>query len=99
MVGGGPHKESNVMCVMLDLHKMVKYTEFRQVNIQLRKKNEDGFDISKRSGSTRSNNIFSCNFPDVMRQELVKFYQHIIKFSHASPGFHDFFWVFTSFSR
>lgn len=34
-----------------------------------------------------------------MRQELVKFYQHVIKFSHVSPGFHHhFFWVSTSFS-
>lgn len=34
-----------------------------------------------------------------MKEKLVKFYQHVIKFSHVCSGFHHhFFWVSTSFS-
>lgn len=41
--------------------------------------------------------IFLLESPS--REKPVKFYQHVIKFSHVSPGFHhDFFWVSTSFS-
>lgn len=43
--------------------------------------------------------ITSSFLESPMREQLVKFYQHFIKSSHVSPGFHHHcFWVSTSFS-
>lgn len=63
-----------------------------------RRSNKDDVGLSgKGNQATASSAVSLLECP--MREAPVRIYQHVIKFSHVSPGFHHHcFWVYTSFS-